>query len=649
MSSFQLFPTSPDSGTSNNPFLKGKRRQAGGRPLADAIPLKTLGNKGTVAEGMLFRVDQNPESVPAPPKAHVPRPSQSSSLGTPQEHDARRNASHANATTSEDRMAGRVGSPSSSKRSKGGSTPIAETTPKSESPAPPMKSMFPQYNPQLPLNQQAYYPQASGHTPRNYSRPSNILLSPAPEIDQALGPKTVPASVLNFPLGVLDTPEMRYSSVEELRSLWEAANGQRPQNMPETFNLRLQRSGPTSFSFGEPTAPFYTMQIEPNDGISLTRINPSRSSNSVPIMTFKVEDRSRRELRGDNLVSLLLPRLAAVLALDQVAEMVKEHQLPHQDAIELEADALKRVAEQESCKLFWNSTKHNYELHHPALCKQPPALVGAAGIPLSPVRSKYAGSLQVTVSSASAESRSSQPPIILVTTPVSANAIESANTAATPRTSTLPLMDSDEPLAALDLGTMTLSISGVSTINTVPSLYAIDSVVAAMLAVAVSDEATGPILKELVLYGSERSITPWGQGQGPYGTGYRSDLVTAAAERDEAQKGHQLWSTVKSALSSSVSEKSEQPPRRWYRSWGRGPRAQKKNRKIVVEEFDLERYGRYGHSSSREGQKLPGITRAILRVVFLGLEVVVQLLTWAVKVFAWVLVNATRCVTSERF
>ncbi|PYH82844.1 proline-rich protein [Aspergillus uvarum CBS 121591] len=611
MSSFQLFPASPESGTSNNPFLKGKRRQAGGRPVGDAIPLKTLGSKGAVTEGMLFCVDQNTDNVPAPPKAHVARPSQSSSLGTPQEHDARRNASH------------------------------------SESPAPPMRSMFPQYNPQLPLNQQAYYPQASGHTPRNYSRPSNILLSPAPEIDQALGPKTVPASVLNFPSGVLDTPEMRYSSAEELRSLWEAANGQRPQNMPETFNLRLQRSGPTSFSFGEPTAPFYTMQIEPNDGISLTRINPSKSSNSVPIMTFKVEDRSRRELRGDNLVSLLLPRLAAVLALDQVAEMVKEHQLPHQDAIELEADALKRVAEQESCKLFWNSAKHNYELHHPALCKQPPALVGAAGIPLSPVRSKYAGSLQVTVSSASAESRSSQPPIILVTTPVSANAIESANAAATPRTSTLPLLDSDEPLAALDLGTMTLSISGGSTINTVPSLYAIDSVVAAMLAVAVSDEATGPILKELVLYGSERSITPWGQGPGTYGgTGYRGDLVTAAAERDEAQKGSQLWSTVKSALS--VSETSEKPTR-WYRFWGRRRAPKPRSRKIVVEEFDLERYGRYGQGSSREGQKLPGITRVILRVVFLGLEVVVQLLTWAVKVFAWVLVNATRCVTSERF
>ncbi|RAH85315.1 hypothetical protein BO86DRAFT_188420 [Aspergillus japonicus CBS 114.51] len=646
MSSFQLFPVSPESGTSNNPFLKGKRRQAGGRPVGDAIPLKTLGSKGAVAEGMLFRVDQNPDNVSAPPKAHVARPSPSSSLGSPQEHDARRNASHVNATISEDHTAKRVGSPSSSKRSRGGSTPVAEATPKSESPAPPMRSMFPQYNPQLPLNQQAYYSQASDHTPRNYSRPSNILLSPAPEIDQALGPKTVPASVLNFPSGVLDTPEMRYSSVEELKSLWEAANGQRPQTMPETFNLRLQRSGPTSFSFGEPTAPFYTMQIERNDGISLTRINPSKSSNSVPIMTFKVEDRSRRELRGDNLVSLLLPRLAAVLALDQVAEMVKEHQLPHQDAIELEADALKRVAEQESCKLFWNSAKHNYELHHPALCKQPPALVGAAGIPLSPVRSKYAGSLQVTVSSASAESRSSQPPIILVTTPVSANAIESANAAATPRTSTLPLLDSDEPLAALDLGTMTLSISGVSTINTVPSLYAIDSVVAAMLAVAVSDEATGPILKELVLYGSERSITPWGPGV--YGdTGYRGDLVTAAAERDEAQQGSQLWSTVKSALSGS--ETSEKPTR-WYRFWGRRRRAPKpRSRKIVVEEFDLERYGRYGQGSSREGQKLPGITRAILRVVFLGLAVVVQLLTWAVKVFAWVLVNTTRCVTSERF
>ncbi|RAL07108.1 uncharacterized protein BO97DRAFT_379175 [Aspergillus homomorphus CBS 101889] len=642
MSSFQLFPTSPENGTSNNPFLKGKRWQAGSRPAADSIPLKNLSSKSTVTEGMLFRVDENADSVQSPPKAHIARPAQFSPVGRSQMQHTHRTASPGNSTIPEDRPTGTARSPSSSKRSKEVSTPISYASPpKTDSPAPPMKSMFPQYNHQLPLNQQAYYPQASGHTPRNYSRPSNIMLSPAPEIDQALGPKTVPASVLNFPTGVLDIPEMRYSSATDLRSLWEAANGQRPQNMPDTFNLRLQRSGPTIFSFGDATSPFYTMQIEQTDGISLTRVNPSKPNNNVPIMTLKVEDRSRRELRGDNLVSLLLPRLAAVLALDQVAEMVKEHQLPHQDAIELEAEALKRAADQESCKLFWNSAKHNYELHHPALCKQPPALVGAAGIPLSPVRSRYSGILQITVSSASAESRYSQPPIILATTPLSANVLESANTAATPRTSTLPLMDSDEPLAALDLGTMTLSISATSIINTVPSLYAIDSLVAAMLAVAVSDESTGPILKELVLYGSDRSTTPWGQ----YSAGHRGDLVVTAAEREEAQKGNQLWSAVKSALT--VSEKDD--TKQWYQFWRRNKVKKPKNRKIVVEEFDMERYGRYGQGSSREGQKLPGITRIILRIVFFGLDVVVQMLTMIVKVFAWLLVNATRCVTSERF
>ncbi|PYH42363.1 uncharacterized protein BP01DRAFT_346876 [Aspergillus saccharolyticus JOP 1030-1] len=637
MSSFQLFPASPENGTSNNPFLKGKRRQAGQRPREDLIPLKTF-DKGPVAQGVLFRVDQNADSVQSPPPAHIALPARSSPARTSQEHDVR-TAAQVKAIPPTNKSAEWAGSsPAGSKRSKEGSTPTSEATPsKSASPA-PMRSMFPRYDPQLPLNQQAYYPQLSAHTPRNYSRPSHIHLSPAPEIDQALGPKTVPASVLNFPLGVLDAPEMRYSSAEDLVSLWEAANGQRPQNMPETFYLRLQRSGPSTFSLGDSIAPFYAMQIEPNDGISLTRNNPTKPRNRVPIMTFKVEDRSRRELRGDNLVSLLLPRLAAVLALDQVAEMAKEHQLAHQDAIELEADALKRVADLESCKLFWDSAKRNYELHHPALCKQPPALVGTAGIPLSPVRSKYSGSLYLTVSSASADSRSSQPPIILVTTPVSANAIESATAAATPRTSTLPLTDSDEPLAALDLGTMTLSLSATAIINTVPSLYAIDSVVAAMLAVAVSDESTGPILEALVLYGTERSVTPWGMTQlGPGG-------VRAAAEREAAQQGTQLWSSVQS-----VQQQQSPRAKRWYRFWGGGKTPKPKNRKIVVEEFDMERYGRYGRGSSREGQKLPGITRGVLRVVFFGLDVIVQVLTMMVKVFAWVLVNATRCVTSEKF
>ena len=39
----------------------------------------------------------------------------------------------------------------------------------------------------------------------------------------------------------------------------------------------------------------------------------------------------------------------------------------------------------------------------------------------------------------------------------------------------------------------------------------------------------------------------------------------------------------------------------------------------------------------------------MLRVLFFALDLVVKGLTVLVKVLAWVLVNMTRCVTSEKF
>ena len=69
----------------------------------------------------------------------------------------------------------------------------------------------------------------------------------------------------------------------------------------------------------------------------------------------------------------------------------------------------------------------------------------------------------------------------------------------------------------------------------------------------------------------------------------------------------------------------------------------------MIEEFDMEKYGRYGSSSSRAGKKLPGLVRGILQVLFWALDVFVGGMAAMVKVLAWMLVNGTRCVTSDKF
>jgi hypothetical protein len=234
--------------------------------------------------------------------------------------------------------------------------------------------------------------------------------------------------------------------------------------------------------------------------------------------------------------------------------------------------------------------------------------------------------------------------------------MEAATQAANPRTSVLPVTDSDEPLATLDFATRTLSISPAAVIATIPSLYAVDSLIAAILAVAVSDEATNPILANMEL-GSPKSmvssITPKLRQEVPF----RGKLITTLAEREDYAESLELAYQIEAAKAKQDRPKAKGLLKFWDRSKSAPQKVEQnqkskenqKNQKIVVEEFDLEKYGRYGHSSSREGEKLPGIVRGILKALFFGLDLIVKTLTLFVKILAWILVNSTRCVTSEKF
>lgn len=102
-----------------------------------------------------------------------------------------------------------------------------------------MRSIFPRYNPDQPLSRQEYFPQNAG--PSQQSNEVKSAASGAADLDAILGPKTVPASVMNFPVDVFSYREVHFSSADELESLWEAANGQQSQNVLSTFNLPMTR------------------------------------------------------------------------------------------------------------------------------------------------------------------------------------------------------------------------------------------------------------------------------------------------------------------------------------------------------------------------------------------------------------------------
>lgn len=66
------------------------------------------------------------------------------------------------------------------------------------------------------------------------------------------------------------------------------------------------------------------------------------------------------------------------------------------------------------------------------------------------------------------------------------------------------------------------------------------------------------------------------------------------------------------------------------------------NKIILLDEVDLERYGRFGPGSRREGQALPLLSRGLLAVLFWWLEVVVWGLMGVVSGLAWVVVVVSR-------
>ena len=114
------------------------------------------------------------------------------------------------------------------------------------SPVVPFRSMFPRYNPNIPLAQQNYYPQRSFPQRQSSLSPSTVSrreyrTSMATPIDRQLGSRTRPPSVVNFhdTLSMSEAPQ--FSSHRELEKLWEASHGTEPSSLIKSFDLEMTR------------------------------------------------------------------------------------------------------------------------------------------------------------------------------------------------------------------------------------------------------------------------------------------------------------------------------------------------------------------------------------------------------------------------
>lgn len=220
----QLFPPPPSK--KNRPKRKGSLRRYPIKPATPDSVVTTSKTPISTAQEIIIRVSSDsskPPSLKSPAEAHViDQPARSWTPTTVVASERTRAASPAytnNTVLS--------GSPTLVRANSGAS-----------SHAPQMRSIFPRYNPNVPLSQQRYVPTQGSPTHVQKEHISRLEYSPR---SYAAGPATAPASTTTFPAGALTKPQPQYSSLSELTDLWEAANGQGSKETDRTFTLQMNR------------------------------------------------------------------------------------------------------------------------------------------------------------------------------------------------------------------------------------------------------------------------------------------------------------------------------------------------------------------------------------------------------------------------
>ncbi|KAI1629927.1 hypothetical protein EDD37DRAFT_573039 [Exophiala viscosa] len=562
---------------------------------------------------------------------------------------------------------------------------ITRKSPVDPSPVVPIRSMFPTYDPSVHLTKQSYVPQRpvparlSGLGPIGALSREDYRSSLSMPF-AASAQRTAPASILNFPSDVMSVNMgPRISTQRDLEKLWEASHGTEPDFAIKSFTLEMARTEEATFIFGShPSMPFYTLQTYDNNEIAISKTCPRKSTLTRDVALCPLEPSSRRQPPSDGLVAFIFPKLAAMMAINQSASLAREHNLAPTDRDDIEAQAVRRAAKQEACNLRYNARGGFYELEHPAIGRgamsgdfamqsplpsSPTTIRSITGKPVLHITVSTDGPLPtISVVDPNASRRMGTNPLPL--TPVTSGA-QSIR-----RLSTIPLTDTTSggtALATLDLTAQTLFIDANGILELMPSLFSLDCIVSAILAVAVTDAATNPAMGAMEIWRpSPAPASRFGgttKRPGSVKSYAGSAFYATIAERDEAEEEAKLMrethekdvrgrGTVKMdsrtwfGWKKDGEQESDDVEKGGFRGMSKGKKG--KTKKIVMTEFDLEKMGHY-QSGDRQGQELPVVTRSALGGLVVGLKLLVWALTMIVQVLAWVLVHVSRAVTSEKF
>ncbi|KAL7963909.1 hypothetical protein V8C34DRAFT_266901 [Trichoderma compactum] len=242
---------------------------------------------------------------------------------------------------------------------------------------PPLRSMFPTYNPDLPLDQQNYGPiqmNPSG-VPRAVVSRQSYYESAEPVPEQP--PVRVPIRPQNPPI----IPAI--CTTEQLQDLWKVTNGwQASGSEGRVYCLKLtqQKDAPV-YTLSSTSQPFYNLRLDPTSAsayVSLSRYDPSKAykapkpaSHSAAnilngvmgggnrasdgkywqeALNTTLEEESRKHSPNDGLTALLMPCAATKIVMDRADD-----------------PSTVAAAERECGRLVWDDDSASYYLVHPAL------------------------------------------------------------------------------------------------------------------------------------------------------------------------------------------------------------------------------------------------------------------------------------------
>ncbi|MCJ1396936.1 hypothetical protein MMC11_000128 [Xylographa trunciseda] len=251
--------------------------------------------------------------------------------------------------------------------------------------SPIMRSMFPRFNPAVPLARQNYVPtaehatgppqwQAGGSAPQTYSPSLRSPPSSPPTGSQSnwKNSRSGYNGISQSSLHISDVPPPNLSTPEELLDMWSIANGQGSLEAAATYNLGLLCADLTpsleTISFTSSLSPVYTLRAA-SSALTITRTHPLNPTPTIPITSTTLTAPSTRSL----LLASIFPALAELMALDQASSIAIAHNLNRHDSDDLQAEALRRTRETEAANLLWDSDSSRYYLIHPTLADGEPA------------------------------------------------------------------------------------------------------------------------------------------------------------------------------------------------------------------------------------------------------------------------------------